>query len=134
MAYQLGKKVNDEGIWENYSGARLKIARAGSVEFLKAQEELEKPYRKKIDKGTLGAKAKRDLNLRGLARAILVDWDGVEDEEGNAVAYTEDLGVSALRDDPDLLEFVTEIALDNENYAVEKVAEIAKKSSKRSTG
>ncbi len=134
MSYQLGKKVNDEGVWKEFSGARLKIARAGNVEFLKGQEDLEKPYRKKLDRGTLGAKIKRDINLRGIARGILIDWDGVVDEEGKSVTYTEDLGVEILLNDPDILEFILDISLDNDNYIIERVTKISKKSSRQSTG
>jgi len=134
MTYQLGQKVSDEGIWKDFSGARLKIGRAGSVEFLRAVESLEKPYRKKIARDSLSVTVKRDLNLRALARAVLLDWDGVLDSEGKTIAYTEDLGTSALGNDPDLLEFVMDISLDNENFAIERVTDIAKKSSKRSTG
>ena len=126
--YTLGKKINDEGVWKDYSGARLKIGRAGSVEFLKAQEALERPYRKKIDRGTLSATVKRDINIRALARAILLDWDGVQDGEGNQVAYVEDIGVEALLNDPDLLEFIMDIAMDNANFAVEQEQSIVKKS------
>ena len=132
--YTLGKKINDEGVWKDYSGARLKIGRAGSVEFLKAQEALERPYRKKIDRGTLSATVKRDINIRALARAILLDWDGVQDGEGNQVAYVEDIGVEALLNDPDLLEFVMDIAMDNANFAVEQEQAIVKKSKPRKIG
>ena len=132
--YQIGKKLIDDGVWKNYSGASLKIGRAGSTEWLRAQEDLERPYKKKLEKGTLSVTIKRDLNLRALARAILLDWKGVVDMDGKAVAYTEDLGVQALKDDPELLEFVMDVALDNDNFRQEQEAKIAKKSAKLSSG
>lgn len=129
--YTLGKKVNDDGVWKDFSGARLLIGRAGNVDFLKAQDSFERPYKKKIDKGTLSIAIKRDINLKALARAILLDWEGVVGEDGKPVPYSEELGATALADDPDLLEFVTDVALDNENFAVETVESIAKKSMKQ---
>lgn len=134
MGYQLGKKVTDEGIWKEFDGAKFKIARAGSVEYMRAKEKLERPYRKKIEKGTLSVDVSRDINLKALAQTILIGWDGVNDEAGEAIPYDEELGVQALTDDPDLLEFVMDVSLDNENFAIERKKAIAKKSSKPSAG
>ena len=135
---EIGKKrYNDDGEWfdftDNNETARLKIGRAGSVEFLKAQEALERPYRKKIDRGTLGAATKRELNLRALARAILMDWDGVS-ADGAAIPYSEEMGVTALSTNPNLLEFVMDTALDNDNFQTEREQKIAKKSKLRKAG
>lgn len=126
--YQIGKKFEDDGIWADYEGSSLKIGRAGSDAHLKAQEENETPYRKKIDRGTLKASVRRKLNLMTLSQSILQDWKGVAGEDGKEVAYTPELGFEALSNDPDLLEFVVDTATENENYAVERVAKIAKKS------
>ena len=134
MGYQLGKKVTDEGVWKEYSGAELKIARAGSVEFMRAKEKLERPYRKKIEKGALSIDVSRELNLKALAQTILVDWKGVEDEDGKAVPYSEEIGIQAMSDDPDMLEFVMDVALDNENFSIAREKTLAKKSSKPSGG
>ena len=134
MALEIGKKkFSDDGIWCDFGGSRLKIGRAGSVEFLKAQEALERPHRKKLDRGTLGAVKKRELNLRALARAILLDWDGVE-LDGAAVPYSEEMGVKLLGNDPDTLEFVMDTALDNDNFQTEREQKIAKKSKLRKAG
>ena len=134
MALEIGKpKFADDGIWCDFGGSRLKIGRAGSVEFLKAQEALERPHRKKLDRGTLGAVKKRELNLRALARAILLDWDGVE-LDGAAVPYSEEMGVKLLGNDPDTLEFVMDTALDNDNFQTEREQKIAKKSKLRKAG
>jgi hypothetical protein len=131
--YQIGKKIDDEGVWRSYQGARLLIGRAGSNDFLKAQETLERPHRKKLDKGTLSSTIKRDLNIRAIARAILLDWDGVGDGD-KLIAYTEELGYTQLGNDPDMLEFIIDISIDNANYEIKQVEKIAKKSSPQSSG
>jgi len=132
--YQIGKKLVDDGIWREYSGARLKIGRAGSVLFIKAQDKLERPYRKKIERGTLPAATKRDINVTALSEAILLDWEGVADATGSEVDYTPELGKEALLNDPDLLEFVMDTALDNSNFAIEEENAIAKKSQSSKAG
>ena len=131
---QLGQKLIDDGVWKTYSGARLKIGRAGSTEWLREQENLERPYKKKIEKGTLSAVVKRDLNIRNLARTILLDWDGVLGEDDKPVSYTEELGFQLLSENPELLEFVMDVALDNDNFKSEQENKIAKKSAKLSSG
>ena len=131
---QLGQKLIDDGVWKTYSGARLKIGRAGSTEWLREQENLERPYKKKIEKGTLSAVVKRDLNIRNLARTILLDWDGVLGEDDKPVSYTEELGFQLLSENPELLEFVMDVALDNDNFKHEQETKTAKKSLKQSSG
>lgn len=133
MAYSKGKKLKDEGVWEEFGGARWLIGRAGSTEWLKAQEHFEKPFKKKIAKDTLSATAKRDINLKSLARSILLDWKDVE-EDGKAIPYSEEIAVEMLKDDPELLEFIMDVALDNDNFKAEQAEKIVKKSSKPSTG
>ena len=131
---QLGQKLIDDGVWKTYSGARIKIGRAGSTEWLREQENLERPYKKKIEKGTLSAVVKRDLNVRNLARTILLDWDGVLGEGEKPVSYTEELGFQLLSENPEFLEFVMDVALDNDNFKSEQENKIAKKSAKLSSG
>ena len=131
---QLGQKLIDDGVWKTYSGARIKIGRAGSTEWLREQENLERPYKKKIEKGTLSAVVKRDLNVRNLARTILLDWDGVLGEDEKPVSYTEELGFQLLSENPEFLEFVMDVALDNDNFKSEQENKIAKKSAKLSSG
>ena len=109
------KKYSDDGVWKEYEGARLKIGRTASSDYMSATEALDRPYKRQIDKGTLSAKKRRDLNIRAIARAVLVDWDGVG-EAGEALPYSEELGVKALSNDPDLLEFVIDISIENSNY------------------
>ena len=132
--YIIGKKLTDEGKWFEYKGAKLLIGRAGSNEFLQALEHFEKPFKKKIARDALGKLKSREINVRALARAVLLGWENVADQEGNEVPYSEDLGYEALRADPDMLEFVMDMALDNENFAAAEEAEVAKKSSKAKSG
>ena len=128
MTFDINKKqYSDDGIWVEYEGVRLKIGRAQSVEFLTATDNLERPHKRKIDKGTLSAKVKRDLNIRAIARAILMDWDGAV-ADGKPIAYSEEAGVTALKNMPDLLEFVIDTSIENSNFQNEVEENIVKKS------
>jgi hypothetical protein len=69
-----------------------------------------------------------------LARTILLDWDGVLGEDDKPVAYTEELGFQLLSENPEFLEFVMDVALDNDNFKNEQEKKIAKKSAKLSSG
>jgi hypothetical protein len=131
---QLGQKLIDDGVWRTYNGVRVKIGRAGTTEWLREQENLERPYRKKIEKGTLSAVIKRDLYMRNLARTILLDWDGVLGEDGKPVAYTEELAFQLLSEQPEFLDFVGEVALEIDNFKNEQEKKTVKKSAKLSSG
>ncbi len=128
MSYIVGKKVTDDGVWKDFRGAKLLIGRAGSVEFLQAQERHEKPYKKKISRDTLSAKKAREINIATAAEAILLDWKQVVGEDGKAIVYTAEIGAEALANDPDMLEFIVDVSIDNDNFAVEVENEIVKKS------
>lgn len=134
MAYTIGKKLRDDGIWRDFNGAQLLIGRAGSTDFLQCKDELERPYRKRIDRGTLSASKQRELNTKAIAKSILLDWKNVEDESGNAVPYDDDIGYTALSNDPDLLEFVIDVSVDNDNYALAQETKTAKKSQPPKSG
>lgn len=135
MAYTVGpKKVNDDFTKSTYTSNGeemvLHIRRSGSPDWLKAQEKLERPHRKAINRDKLPTKTRREINLRALAQTVLVGWEGVVDEDGNDVKYGEEIGFLALKNDPELLEHVIDFSGDIDNFRTEAVKREAKKSLK----
>lgn len=132
MAMQLGKKILDDAQETKYTNAlnetcTLFIARAGSTEYLKVAQKVERPFKKLIEKDRISIEKRRELNIRILAESILKGWKDVVDSEGNEIEYTVDLGIDALNNDSDMMEFIMDYAIDSNNFINQEV-EIAKKS------
>lgn len=79
------------GVWRAYGPkVRLKILRAGGANkrFERIRDNLLKPYRKKLLRGTLDPDTTMDVMRESYARAIVLDWEGVTDENGELVPCT----------------------------------------------
>lgn len=138
MAIKLNKKTLNDSNWTVYTNSyneacELLIGRAGTVAFLKATEEVERPYKKLIAKDRLNSEKRRELNIMIIANSILNDWKGICDDEGNELSYSPELGVQLMNNDPELMEFVMDYALDSANFNVTEEA-IVKKSTRPSNG
>jgi len=127
ILYELGKKVTDEGVWRTYNGgAQFKIGRAGTAEWANVVNRLERPYQRKIKRGTMDARDTQRINYEAISRVLLLDWKGVG-KDGVAVEYTPTEGFDQLINDPELAEFILNEALDIDSFAVKNEDNIAKK-------
>jgi len=117
-----------EGIWVDYQeGVRFRIARAGNPNFLKASDRLEAPFRKEIARGKLGTEKQLEIQCKSMAEALLLDWEGIETEEG-PLEYSKTAAYKVLRYNVDIRDFVFEVAIEQENFRQEGIAETGKKS------
>jgi len=133
MAYKLGQRYVEEGRWIDFEGARFLVrGTANNADFKRAKARLERPYRRKIERGTLDPETEEDLSLKAMAEALLLDWEGVEDENG-PVPYDKDIGFQQLKNDPNLALAIIEAATDDDAYKVEKEEKTVKKSSSTSS-
>jgi hypothetical protein len=118
--YVIGKKFSEEGVWKEYNGMKLFIAQSGNRQFRATLERLRRPYRRKIERGTLNQDVSDKLVLQAIAEGIILDWKGVVDVDGKDVSYDSEIVAKQLEDDPELLEFVMEVAADNDQYRLEE--------------
>lgn len=86
------------GVWFDYPGTpiKLKIARAGNIEFDKEFRKILKGTRMSILEIETDA---FDLQKLAVAKHILIDWKGVIDEDGSLVIYDSDKGLEMFNDD-----------------------------------
>lgn len=127
MSLVIGHKIKDDGVWKKFGDAEIKIARAGSNEHLRISEDIHKPYKKQIDRGTLPRVTQRALLLETVARALILDWKNVADPEGNEVPYSVEAAMQALEFVPDLADFVVDTASDVATFYDDEVKKTAKK-------
>lgn len=113
-----------EGIILNYGeGIRIKIARAGgaNVAFAKAFEKATRPYRKRMDMGTLDESVANELLVQVFAQTVVKDWEGVTDREGNELKFNVENCVKVFMDLPDLFADVKEASMSVANYRYEEI-------------
>lgn len=127
--YATDPDMEKGGIILNYGeGVRVKIARAGgaNANFAKVLERLSRPYRKRLDTGTLDDDTANDLFTRVFAEAVVLDWEGVTDREGKPVKFNADNCAALFKDLPDFFADVRDAATTVSNYRAEEIEEDVK--------
>ena len=104
-ALRVDSELSEEGRWGDYElGIRLRIARHNNsryqsyfMKLLRDNPEVQE------DTDSFG-----NLLKVAVGRTILRDWEGVEDDEGNEMKFSEDVGEKILTDPgyQDLYQFV----------------------------
>jgi hypothetical protein len=119
-----------EGVWSTeYDGAKFLISHWSHLPFQRAVQRLQAPYAKKAMAGRLDPKIARDIVSRAMADELVHDWRGVTAEDNaTVVPFSPDDCYLMLNNDPGLRDFLSEFAMDQDNYRQE-VKELAGKSS-----
>lgn len=113
--------LEEEGVWRDIGdGARLKIARLGNPAYKAEWEKRSKPYKRQIRNDSLPTEKANELLYQCLARAVLLDWDGL-DEDGQPVPYSRENAVRLLREIRDFRDLVVSLADDAEAYRREAI-------------
>ena len=119
------EKLSTEGVWVDYvDGARLLVARTGNKHFrdycrarfgkvgrtFRAEELL-------TQKNKNGTTSREEAIVReGVAKHVLRDWEGIEDDDGNPLPYTPEQGLEAFEKYPEFLDDVLSVAGDVQNF------------------
>ena len=102
-------KKEIEGIWEDYEeGIRLKIARMGNPLYDEEIYRLSKPVLKRSRE--IPADELERISKQAVAKYILVDWENIEDDDGNEIPYSSEKALEYFNDH-DLRGFYRDIIL-----------------------
>lgn len=98
-ALKKGLEEETKGKWFTYPGTpiRLKIARAGSIGFDKAFREIIKAS--PLEEAAVLQENLLALQKPAVAEFVLLDWEGVVEEDGSKVSYTPDVGLEMFNDE-----------------------------------
>ena len=120
--FKTDPKIEEKGVWIDYGdGVKVKIARAGGANaaFKKAVERHARKYRHQLRTGLMPAD-KADAVLREVfADTVILDWEGVTDEDGNVLEFTRENVVKVLEDLPDFFQDLQEQASNIELFKAE---------------
>ena len=118
--------LKTKGSWGEFNGARFLIAYARNTKYIAEMKALSKPYINDIKKDKLDPEVAHELYCKALAKTILLDWENIADGD-KPLAYSVDVGVSALSLNDDVREFVVAFSEDLSNYRDEEVKATVKK-------
>lgn len=119
MTYKIPEQPNvklDAGNWAEYQGARFLIAHAGNDRFQRRMQALNKPFRRKAERGEMDPVDQKRILTQALGEGVLLGWEGVQDAKGEAVPYSSKVAIQMLTNDPALRDFVMEYSMDLQNF------------------
>lgn len=121
-----GLPLTESGAWGQFSGSKFLIAHLSSIRFQRALAQLQQPYRKKIEAGTMDPKVSKELMCQAMAKGLLLDWDNVGDASGNQVTFSVEAATKALMNNAEFREFVSEFSQNLENFREQEMEEVGK--------
>ena len=121
----------EEGVWfELPGGRRICCKRAGgsNMEFRRAFARAIRPYRQDMDRGTLDNETSDKILLDVYCKTIFLQlvYRFSTDEDGNKIAYSEEMVREFFRQVPEMLAYVVDKATDAASF-VDWEATAAKK-------
>jgi hypothetical protein len=119
------------GVWVDLAeGVRLRIARWNNPQQVVRTLELQRPYWKQHNRRSPDIKKQAEILTQVIAETVLVGWDNVTDDAGNAVPYSREKALEYLSDPAmhDFREFVVNEAQDQAKYRDEDLEDAAKNS------
>lgn len=114
------KELKENGKWFTYEEntvdeCKVKIASWSNPNFIKAYGEY-----------SVGEKTTEEF-AKIVSNTILIDWEGFEEDDGTAIPYTPEEGVSFLLEDAELQAFIINTMQEKDAYRREIQAKKAKK-------
>lgn len=121
------KQVEKDGVWLEYGmnshdqPIRIRVARAGggNVRYTKAFEVHSKPFRRLIQTGNMDDESSRRMMTKVYVDAVIRDWEGVEDRDGNPLEFSRENVEQVLTDLPDLFADIIQQSQNSQLYREE---------------
>lgn len=134
--YKTDEDAELNGTWVDLGdGAQVKVARFGNAKHREIIAKLQKPYAGTLKAGLeIPEEAKMKMAVESIATSILLDWRGIEDENGSPLPYSLDNARKLLNDLKDFRDTVTYLAMQQETFRQTALEQAAKNSEPASGG
>ena len=116
-------KAVKNGRWVKFDGSEFLVAHTSNLKFQRIIQQLQHPYRKKIEDGKCDPAVLKDIMCEAMSKAILLDWRGVKNTEDQDLDFSIEMAKSALMADDDFREFIQSTAADFSAYKQEQTAD-----------
>jgi hypothetical protein len=121
--YKTNKDLESEGVWfmtSKDTGFLLRRsggANSNRMKMITAKHQ--KPVLHKIKNDLLTDEESQEIGLKIFVDAVLVDWKGVTDEEGNEIPFSRENAIEVLQEVPDLVDRLLAHTIDFNNFKEE---------------
>lgn len=105
-AFGVNKDLEINGVWFVFKGMEFLIARTGNPKFKKLYRDRLSAQQSLVKFGA--DENTQDLYLECVSETVLLDWKGVDGEDGKPLAYSPAEGLKAMKDEALFAEFVIE--------------------------
>ncbi len=79
----------DEGVWVEFeAGIRIRVTSINNKRYTECVEKLLKPHLRRIRSGIMTIQERSQLIKPAVAKYLLLDWDGIEDDDGQVIKYS----------------------------------------------
>jgi len=111
--FKTNRDYETEGVWIEYGkDTRIKIARAGGSNktYLAAVNKMNAEYKHQIANELLEEEVAEKLLLDVFVNTVILDWEGVSDEDGNPLEFNKENVRQVMGDLPDLFRDIQRMA------------------------
>lgn len=123
-------ETQTEGLWREIDdgAAKLKIARFNNPEHQAYLRQLREENAKLLENPDSEESQTKlgEIANKAMAAHILKDWEGIQDEEGNEIAFSEDAAYQLLSDYEEFSNLVFSLSTEVEQYRKYKEADAVK--------
>lgn len=128
--YQTDSAAETQGLWiEMGDNALIKIARLGHPKHEEVMKRLRQPHVASLRAGIdLPTNVSMALTIEALAEAILIDWKGIQDDDGKEIPYSKEAAIKLLTDLPDFRDKVVFLSSQHETFRKSALENAAKNS------
>lgn len=102
-AFKTDRTRETQGVWVPIGdGARLLIARLNNEHYKQVFLNVSRPFKTQVRTGTINEEQAEEILRECYSKAILLGWDGLQDDEGNDIPYSQEkayelLGIADFR-------------------------------------
>ena len=96
-AFGTNERLEQDGVWVDLGdGGSVKVARAGNKANRKLLKRLVGPHKAALRSDRLPDDVLEKLTIECMARTILLDWRGIEEDDGKNVEYSVENAIRLL--------------------------------------
>lgn len=107
-------KLASEGVWVDMDGGpsepegwRVKVRWSNCPEYRHGLAELIKPHKRKLTKNNdLPVKLMEKISTEAVARYVVIDWEGIQDDDGKDIPYDHKLCMQYMLKSPEFAEMI----------------------------
>lgn len=133
-AFGSNHQLENDGVWyiahtlDDGREVKFLLARMGgsNKRYESAMEKVSRSVRRKAVNGTISSQQARKVNRKAFVDGCLLDWENVEDKDGNSIPFGKESALDLFDELPDLYDDLVDIAQGREAYAEEMIQEDAK--------